>query len=62
MTGDEAYDELLDARDVVEAADDFLTERIGRGRVGGWRQRDADNFDKLDAANRRYREKWGEKK
>ena len=54
------HNELLDARDVVEAADEFVN--LCTIRWGQWRQKDADAMNKLDAANRRYWEKWGEKK
>lgn len=54
---DAEHQELLDARDVVEAADDFLTisaTKLGLPRTLAMAE--------LEAANRRYWEKWGEKK
>ena len=55
------HEELLDARDVVEAADE-LVNLYPRPRWAQWQQRDADAMSKLCDANRRYWEKWGEKK
>lgn len=45
----EQREELLDARDVVEAVDDFLTAVRDRGKLA-----------KLEAANKEYWRKWGE--
>jgi len=63
LHGRSEHEELLDARDVVEAADELFSLWDSGPHGKRWRTRfKPQGFEKLGAELKKYWEKWGEKK